>query len=163
METMHNNNNDETVIETWSRVGFLEGVEENLKEGLALVYDELANTMIENENFTKEIDEISHWSEVLNSYTNGEVSYDVFEVILFPMVRSVFTTLHGEVSWLDIKNALTQIDMMNFHKKNNGMQDKLKEFDSESVDYMAILTKLYADMIAAKIKIEKKQIIWKNW
>ena len=145
------------IIDSWENFGFLQGFEGEEKERLAFIYEKLANEIIQDPEFTKKIDEISHWSEVLNSYYDNKINFDVLEAVLFPIVRRVFITLEAQVSWEEFMNALLNTHLDSLHKsRNKEIQEQISDFET-NIDYEATLCAMYADIITAKIMIQRKK------
>lgn len=151
--------NNKSKVELWNNFGFLTGFEGEKKEKLAELYDELANSIITDENFTQRIDEKSHWTEVLNSYYDNKITFDVLEVILFPVLKRVFSNLDGDVKWEEFKESLFNISLEKFNKSNENIQKEIKEnkLENETIDYEATLVAMYADIITAKITSQRKK------
>lgn len=144
------------IVESWENFGFLQGFGDKEKEKLANLFESLANEIIQDGEFTQKIDNISHWSEVLNSYYDNRVNFEVLEVVLFPLIRRIFTTLNFEVTWDEIYIALLETNLDSLHKsKNKEIEEQIS--DSQNVDYEATLCAMYADILTAKIMLKRKQ------
>ena len=145
------------IVESWDNFGFLHGLEGDSKEKLAVLFENLANEIIQDQEFTKKVDEVSNWTNVLNSYYDNKVNFDVLEVILFPILRRVFVTLDNNVEWDEFYSALLDTNLDSLHKsKNKEIQEQ--NLDSQpNIDYEATLCAMYADIITAKIMIQRKK------
>lgn len=144
------------IVESWENFGFLQGFEGEQKEKLANLFESLTNEIIQDVEFTQKIDNISHWSEVLNSYYDNKVNFEVLEVVLFPLIRRIFTNLNYEVEWDEIHKALLNTNLDSLHKsKNKEIEEQIS--DSQNVDYEATLCAMYADILTAKIMLNRKK------
>lgn len=146
-------------LETWEMYGFLEDISDEQKLLLVAIYEAYIKEITTNINFISEIDKISQWSEVLNSFYEFGENFDILEMIMFPLIKRVFISLNGNVTWKEIQEALLQTNLSNFHKKDEGIASQLKDVNlsTSTVDYEVTLCALYADIITAKIMIKRKK------
>lgn len=157
------NDEDNTNLESWEQYGFLHQIPDEQKIPLAMMYEEFLQEIVNNQNFISQIDKVSHWSEVLNSFYDQNMNFDVLELVMFPLIKRIFVIFNGEVTWEEIKEALENTSLINFHKNNDGVSQQLENsnLSLDSIDYEATLCAIYSDIIAAKIMIQRKNT--KKW
>lgn len=150
---------DEVDLTSWENYGFLYEIPDEQKIPLAMLYEEFLQEIVNDPKFIRDVDKASHWSEVLNSFYEKNMEFDVLELVMFPLIKRIFVIFNGDITWKEIKETLLSTSLMNLHKKNEGIAQEFKNanLSNAAIDYEATLCATYSDIIAAKIMIQRKK------